>query len=99
MLEKIYEEPELIIENVLFYEQYPNKKPKNRKKNRFTKIKIVKNKDGILELLGNSVLSIINENNFFIPKIYHRAPFHAAKRLGRFFGAGDRHILQPALRV
>ena len=75
MLEKIYEEPELIIENVLFYEQYPNKKPKNRKKNRFTKIKIVKNKDGILELLGNSVLSIINENNFFIPKIYNKRTY------------------------
>ena len=75
MLEKIYEEPELIIENVLFYEQYPNKKPKNRKKNRFTKIKIVKNKDGVLELLGNSVLSICNENNFFIPKIYNKRAY------------------------
>ena len=75
MLEKIYEEPELIIENVLFYEQYPNKKPKNRKKNRFTKIKIVKSKDGVLELLGNSVLSINKENNFFIPKIYNKRTY------------------------
>ena len=71
MLEKNSEEPELIIENVLYYEQSPFKKNKKKK----NKLKIVKNKDGFLEIFGTPSLTICYENDLFFPKIYTRKKY------------------------
>ena len=68
-LEKCREEPELIIENVLYFEQNPIKKKKK------IKLKIVNNKDGIIEIIGKPSIIICNENNISFPKIFRKSVY------------------------
>ena len=69
ILEKSREEPELIIENVLYFEQNPIKK------NKKIKLEIVNNKDGIIEIIGKPSMIICNENNISFPKIFRKSVY------------------------
>ena len=70
ILEKIYNDPDIEIENVLIYQQTPE--IIKNKKTKFLKLKIVKNKDGIFELIGIPSISICNENEFEIQQKYNK---------------------------
>ena len=70
ILEKIYNDPSIEIENVLIYQQTPE--IIKNKKSKFINLKIVKNKDGIFELIGTPSIFICIENEFEIEKKYNK---------------------------